>query len=117
MSKIGIAEAIGILNDSSYPLDDETESLSINSLIKNMNKEQAIEIIEDYVHMMKQTYSNLSFSSYGFCTAEKEHNPDATYGNSDDKRYNAWPSCNQCSHDIRDGYELLDKSLAVIKGE
>jgi hypothetical protein len=117
MNKKGIAETIGILKDDRYALNDETQSLSIDSLINTMNKEQAIEVIEDFVNMMKQTYSNIAFGSWGFCTSEKEQNPDEKYGDSDDKRYVAWPSCNECSYDIRDGYDLLDKSLKVIKGE
>jgi len=83
-----------------------------------MNKDEAIEIIKDFIHTIKQTYPNISFGSYagGFCTAERKQDKDKTYNDSDDKRYKHWPSCNECAFEIMDGYELLDKSLKVIKG-
>ena len=107
--RISIADKLGIIKD------EPQQRIDVNHIIKDMNKNEAIEVIEDFIYMMKQTYPNIAFGAWGFCTSERDNDPDATYSSSDDKRYAGWPSCNECFYDISDGYGLLDKSLKVIK--
>ena len=114
MEKTSIANKLGMIKDAPYDVNDD-----VNYLIKDMNKDEAIEIIKDFIHTIKQTYPNIAFGSYagGFCTTERHEDKDKTYSNSDKKRYICWPSCNECAFEIMDGYSLLNKALKVIKGK
>jgi len=91
------------------------------ALIESMDKKEAIEVIEDFITTMKNTYPQIAYGEYsqGFCTAERDQDKDTmdilTKDKKPSKRYICWPSCNQCAFEIIDGYGLLEKALDIIK--
>ena len=91
---------------------------SIDEIVESINKEDAIEIVEDYIETMKRTYPKIAFGHFagGFCTAERKEDKDQLWSDGKGKRFCCWPSCNACACEIEDGYGLLDKALEIIKG-
>ena len=45
MEKTSIANKLGMIKDAPYDVNDD-----VNYLIKDMNKDEAIEIIKDFIH-------------------------------------------------------------------
>ena len=90
-------------------------------LIESMDKKEAIDVIEDFIAKMKNTYPEIAYGhfSQGFCTAERDQDKDELDVVGKDaeptKRYICWPSCNACAFEIMDGYGLLKKALEIIK--
>jgi len=93
------------------------------ALIESMDKKEAIEVVENFIATMKNTYPEIAYGEFsqGFCTSERDQNKDELNVAGKDaeptKKYICWPSCNSCAFEIIDGYGLLKKALEIIKGD
>jgi|TARA_R100000656_G_C3942817_1_gene126998 hypothetical protein len=104
--------------EASYMEGHASVYSDIDEILNEMDKKQAIEVVEDFIQTIKCTYPKIAFGHFaeGFCTAERDEDKDKPWGDGDKtRRFYCWPSCNACADELEDGYGLLNKALKIIK--